>query len=359
MKTTNVKTKAFETPAPLTVRNQAEKTLQKTVSPRLRRPKVKIHQPEPVAQIESDDEPDIEHMPPRGEPLPDYPSDTESESHWGPNKTFPQFEGEHFTRGYADVYFNTEETRKEHEEKLQKEVIEQAALMDKQAEQDMEDTEARLRVELGLPAVRKVEKSNEETEKRDTTKPTFSKSAKRDAPSTSSTLTSRSAAAALAAPTKAPLARSAAPTATQPPPAQHKGIVGRKARDVSVGKQSNNSQENVRAEASNAKHAAASAATRSTLGYSKGRAASSTLRKPLGALSSNGNTKAKQNSDATPTSQGATKKERHETDEFDRLAAISSLGTSEVDDDLGINGGVASMGVYAEEDELFQLNFGG
>lgn len=58
MKTTNAKAK---TPAPLTIKASAQKTL----SPRLRRQKVKIHQAEPVQQEQHDGVPDIEYMPPR------------------------------------------------------------------------------------------------------------------------------------------------------------------------------------------------------------------------------------------------------------------------------------------------------
>lgn len=58
MKTTNAKAK---TPAPLTIKASAQKTL----SPRLRRQKVKIHQAEPVQQAQDDGVPDIEYMPPR------------------------------------------------------------------------------------------------------------------------------------------------------------------------------------------------------------------------------------------------------------------------------------------------------
>lgn len=58
MKTTNAKAK---TPAPLTIKASAQKTL----SPRLRRQKVKIHQAEPIQQAQDDGVPDIEYMPPR------------------------------------------------------------------------------------------------------------------------------------------------------------------------------------------------------------------------------------------------------------------------------------------------------
>jgi len=74
MKTTNVKATAFQTPAPKTQGKEAKST-QKPVSPRLRRAKVKIHQAEAVAADPEDNVPEIEYMPPRSVPLPDYPDD--------------------------------------------------------------------------------------------------------------------------------------------------------------------------------------------------------------------------------------------------------------------------------------------
>src|SRR5689334_22594337 len=65
MKTTNAKTSAFQTPAPLSA---SAKTLK--ASPRLRRPKVKVHQPEVQDEVE-DDVPEVEYMPPKEVPLPD------------------------------------------------------------------------------------------------------------------------------------------------------------------------------------------------------------------------------------------------------------------------------------------------
>jgi hypothetical protein len=65
MKTTNAKTKAFQTPAPLSASVKTQK-----ISPRLRRPKVKVHQPE-VQHEEEDDVPEVEYMPPKEIPLPD------------------------------------------------------------------------------------------------------------------------------------------------------------------------------------------------------------------------------------------------------------------------------------------------
>lgn len=61
MKTTNAKAAAFATPAP----QSEEKTGVKSSGPRLRRPKVKVHQASPAVDITRDGERDVEYMPPR------------------------------------------------------------------------------------------------------------------------------------------------------------------------------------------------------------------------------------------------------------------------------------------------------
>ncbi|KAF1965788.1 hypothetical protein BU23DRAFT_488450 [Bimuria novae-zelandiae CBS 107.79] len=64
MKTTNAKATAFQTPAPLSASVKTQK-----VSPRLRRPKVKV---QPDVQIADEDHvPDVEYMPPKEIPLLD------------------------------------------------------------------------------------------------------------------------------------------------------------------------------------------------------------------------------------------------------------------------------------------------
>ncbi|RMX98933.1 hypothetical protein D0867_12275, partial [Hortaea werneckii] len=89
-KTTNAK--ALQTPAPGP--NQ-EKPSAKPTSPRLRRGKVKIHTAETDPLESQDGVPDIEYMPPRGEPLPDYPDDI-----WPHDTTYPQFQGDNLTKGW-------------------------------------------------------------------------------------------------------------------------------------------------------------------------------------------------------------------------------------------------------------------
>ena len=68
MKTTNVKTKAFLTPAPSMAAPPSANTQLKSKSPRLRRPKVKVHQEsEEETKAGNEEEPEIEYMPPREE----------------------------------------------------------------------------------------------------------------------------------------------------------------------------------------------------------------------------------------------------------------------------------------------------
>ncbi|KAF2098982.1 hypothetical protein NA57DRAFT_76217 [Rhizodiscina lignyota] len=372
MKTTNARANAFQTPGPLTVDNHADKTLQKTVSPRLRRPKVKIHQPELVAEVQSEEEPDIEYMPPRVEPLPDHPSDDE-ESGWGPNKRFPQFEGENFTRGWQDVYFGEEymeKRRKEGEEKDKKALAEQDAKMEKMAEKEWQETHARLRAELGLSPIKNAGKSDHEKETQNVAKSTSSRATKSGVTSGSraaSTLNSRSAAAALAAPTKASLARSVPPKPSQAPPASRQGLLGRKIRNSSSTSQSSTASSKDQSsdtDVAKAKHAAVTAAAKSTLGYSKGRAASSTLRKPLATLSSNPKPKPNQTPKAPSKVHSELKVEAKQAQaggEFDRFSAINSLGAIDSEDELGIGGGVDGLNIFPndEDEEIFQLQLDG
>lgn len=93
-KATNAKAAAFRTPAPKEDSTTKPSSIRPT-SPRLRRGKVQIHT-ETVPNVLSEDEsePDIEYMPPRSVPLPDYPDD------WPHDRTYPQFQGANLTKGW-------------------------------------------------------------------------------------------------------------------------------------------------------------------------------------------------------------------------------------------------------------------
>ena len=97
-KTTNAK--ALQTPAAPETQDRVSST--KPSSPRLRRSRIKIHE---TASIEVNDIPcepeerEIEYMPPREVPLPDYPDEI-----WPHDRTYPQLEGNNLTRGWFSVY---------------------------------------------------------------------------------------------------------------------------------------------------------------------------------------------------------------------------------------------------------------
>ena len=63
----------------------------------MRRPKVKVHQPE-VQDEQEDDVPEVEYMPPKEVPLPDDEVDGVP-SDWN----FSMLKGNNFMRGYNDV----------------------------------------------------------------------------------------------------------------------------------------------------------------------------------------------------------------------------------------------------------------
>ena len=76
-KTTNAKAATFQTPVPLKANQGAGKSGQKSVSARKPKPKVSHTEPAKINVLAANDEeePDIEYMPPRPKDLPDYPDD--------------------------------------------------------------------------------------------------------------------------------------------------------------------------------------------------------------------------------------------------------------------------------------------
>lgn len=198
----------------------------------MRRSKVKVLQSEPETH-DADAEREIEYMPPREIPLPDYPED------FPHDRTYPQFQGRNLTRGWASEY------------KSQK---------DEDDEGEMSDLDEKIRKLEKQQAEKKskqpaVVKSNPTATKRnplaDRAPPTIA------ARSASSALGSRSTGTRkFAAPTATTRAR------TPGLPASRKPILNSTA-------------------AGNPRHGAARAASNTTLGYSKGRAVSGASRTPL------------------------------------------------------------------------------
>ncbi len=64
IKTTNAKAKPLQATAPLTIGNDSALKQQKSRSPRLRRPKVTLHEPVFKHALTEDEEPDTEYAPP-------------------------------------------------------------------------------------------------------------------------------------------------------------------------------------------------------------------------------------------------------------------------------------------------------
>jgi hypothetical protein len=248
MKTTNAKTKAFQTPAPLSASAKTQK-----LSPRLRRPKVKVHQAEPAQDEQQEEEREIEYMPPREVPLPDDFDDLPSD--W----KFPMFEGKNLTRGIGSAYFNP--IGDDGLTKWQREEQEALARDKKKSDEEMErifadinaKEEAEIRKSFGIDLPR--EKLSETT----TAKP-------RSGPST---LKSRSAAAALSPPQKPSYLASTTTTATKPrvPSAP---LFRKTPKPAPINP-------------SASRHATAISASKSTIGYGQSRN-TSTSRKPLSNL---------------------------------------------------------------------------
>lgn len=249
MKTTNAKAKVSQTLAPLSASGKTQK-----ISPRLRRSKVKVHQPEVQAE-EEDDVPEVEYMPPKEIPLPDDLDEDMPPINWD----FPQFKGANMTRGAFSIYHNPVEddgqTRGEREldESLARERKKANEEFDKLFADIMAKEDAEARRYLGIESPKKPA-PKEQLPKKQIPAP--------------STMKARAAAAALSpAPRSRPI--SAIPTAKSRLP------TGLLASKKAPPKPTLNP--------SASRNAAALAASKSTIGYAQGRAASSSLvpRKPL------------------------------------------------------------------------------
>ncbi|KAL5121977.1 hypothetical protein ACEQ8H_000193 [Pleosporales sp. CAS-2024a] len=242
MKTTNAKSNAFKTPAPLGSSAKTQK-----LSPRLRRPKVKVHQPEPAPESE-DDVPEVEYMPPKEIPLPD-----DMDDYLPKDWNFPKADKQTMMRGLLQAFDNPIEDDgrpkklREFEEGLERDKKKRDEDFDKVFAAEQAAQEAEIRRYLGVEG------------------------AKKEAPASKrsiSTVRARSAAQALSpASTKPSFARPTAAVKSRLPT----GLVSSKktARPL--------------AEPTASRRAAAVAASNSTIGYAQGRAgrAAPVGRKPL------------------------------------------------------------------------------
>ncbi|KAJ5558733.1 hypothetical protein N7461_002705 [Penicillium sp. DV-2018c] len=231
MKTTNLKANNLQTPAPFGGTTKQPKTNRrlstaqkiKKAAPVTQQVQTKVHT-DPV----EDDVPDIEYMPPKPKDLPDLPDDVTYDT------TFPQFRPKNRALGLESVY-GKREVGSDGLTAKQRKFKEDSAAYDKMVD------------EMILQQLESV--GFEGSAESESTKPTRPHAVRPKKPTTAarvtcsvSTLRSREAAAALAS--------------TQQTPAP----------------------ERVPSNPSSMRHTAASAGSRTTLGYSKGRSVSSTLR---------------------------------------------------------------------------------
>ncbi|WPH03068.1 Hypothetical protein R9X50_00594200 [Acrodontium crateriforme] len=286
-KTTNAK--AFQTAAPPT-----EKLSARPTSPRMRRAKVKIHQPDLLDGDVESDEHDIERMPPREIPLPDYPDD------WPLDRKYPQFEGNNLTRGWITACQTTrrhEDEFAEFQEKLKK------------AEEIEKSEGARAAANAKLMAVRVAS----------TSKP--------------STLKSRNAASSLTSGSKTgSLPSFAAPTTATK--ARLPSTITRKPTQIPQAP-------------ANARHLAAKAASNTTLGYSKGRAVSASARAPLSSIY-------RQENEITDVVQKASpmKTPFGNGTDLDNLLKLNVLSFNEEANDDDEDDDLGGVSVLPDDDEL-------
>ncbi|KAL5377034.1 hypothetical protein PMIN06_011749 [Paraphaeosphaeria minitans] len=245
MKTTNAKARAFQTPAPLSASAKTQKA-----SPRLRRPKVKV-QPD-VQHADQHDVPEVEYMPPKEVPLLD-----DMDDYLPRDWKIPKFEN----GGVDDVYHNPLEDdgrtklQRQFEETLEHDIIKRDEKFDRILDQQIErnHVEAARHFGVALP-------------KQTVPKPTLiAGEHTRQRPTGPSTLKAKSAAAALSGSRRPTYAT---PTTTIKPRLPSKQFADKKYITNS----------------STTRHAAAAAASKSTIGYAQGREnATSRLqpRKPL------------------------------------------------------------------------------
>lgn len=245
MKTTNAKSQAFQTPAPPPSSAKTQK-----LSPRLRRPKVKVHQPEAEAESE-DDVPEIEYMPPKEIPLLD-----DMDDYLPRDWNFPKIDHATMVRGIFQAYHNPIEddgrTRKqrEFEEEVQRDRKQRDEEFNKVFEAEMAGYDAEVRRYYGMDRPTAASKPASSAPKRENTGV--------------STIRARSAAAALSSVSK--------PSSAAPPTATKSRMPTRLV-----------SSKKPLAERSASRQAAATTASKSTIGYAQGRAGRTgpTVRKPL------------------------------------------------------------------------------
>ncbi|EER25933.1 hypothetical protein D8B26_008258 [Coccidioides posadasii str. Silveira] len=256
MKTTNAK--AFQTPAPQLGTNKPARTGKRSSTVRkLKQSAPKQGNTQKTSRNVQDEEiPDIEYMPPTPQPLPDPPEDIPYDN------SFPQFKGRNFARGWTRLYNDEYDIGEDGLTKKEREWREEQEAFDKRFD-DLILQQVREMESLNIkefpdePCIEELEaKRLKGLEKKKANKPNINRHV--------STLQSRSAAKALSR-----LPRPVAHPKTRPAPtARPRVITGLTSKRKST----------VPSNPSSMRHTAAVVTSRTTLGYAKGRGVSSALR---------------------------------------------------------------------------------
>ncbi|KAI9739517.1 MAG: hypothetical protein M1834_006233 [Cirrosporium novae-zelandiae] len=263
MKTTNAKAKVYQTPAHPLKDESAKPSQKSTIAPN-RKVQIAHTKLDVLHDDEGAGEPDIEYAPPPPKPLPDYPDD------WPHDREYPMFEGENLTRGWAELHAEPvgkdgltapERKMKEEQEKFDKE-FDAMILKDVQNLKIAKDDQEFIDNEIRQEDIVKKSKTASK-------KPLIHKGSP-------SMTTSKRAAAALMPPKpssvvakpKAHFAATTKATKTRIP-----STLIRRGRQTPPP-----------TNPSSMRYTAATAASRTTLGYSKGRATSSTYKSLSGAF---------------------------------------------------------------------------
>ncbi|PWY69558.1 hypothetical protein BO70DRAFT_432510 [Aspergillus heteromorphus CBS 117.55] len=260
MKTTNAKARGLQTPAPPGGTVKPEKTIRRGSTQRVKKfsPFVEQSRPEVQTRPVKDDVPDIEYMPPKPKDLPDYPDDITYDT------TFPQFQPKNLARGLESVYGDNEigpDGLTKRERKFQADSAACDKMIDELILKQVEDIgfeEMDEAVPCSEPPTGHATRHRMETRR-------MRAAATSQAKSTSdvSTLRARDAAAALSGTQRsAPRTRSAVPK----PRVTSTLFPSKKPRPPT--------------NPSSMRHTAATANSRTTVGYSRGREVSSKLHGP-------------------------------------------------------------------------------
>ncbi|KAL8996685.1 MAG: hypothetical protein Q9169_003857 [Polycauliona sp. 2 TL-2023] len=278
-KTTNAKARAFQTPAPAQNENDVGKTVRKSVS--ARKPKPKTSHPETtklediLADKEALEEREIEYMPPTAKEVSYCPDDDL------PELDLSAFQGPHRLAGWYEHFANQPDSnglsfiqRQEMEEKLTSEYLDRKGEAEIQLAMDIEPMSCTcdpecwgdeckqnpIRKKAAQEAYKKSMADLEEMIHGPSKKPT-----KARGPTVS---TSKAAATALSN-TKRPVLAAKAQQKSIAPVKRSMPILSR------------NKKTPPPTNPSEMRHAAAVAASKTTMGYSKGRATSATMRKTV------------------------------------------------------------------------------